>query len=153
GNEKRFDLYDLFFEKPEPLVTRPFRHGVTERIDTNGNVVVPLDRASVLSVAGLLRKQNVEAVSVCLLHSYRNARHERDVRDLLAEALPGIPVTLSSDVAPEMREYERTNTAAANAYVQPLIARYLDELRTKLEQRGFAGVIHLMLSGGGLTTL
>lgn len=153
GNEKRYDLYDLFFEKPAPLVTRPFRHEVIERIDANGNVIVPLDHASVVAAAGLLREQNVEAVSVCLLHSYRNARHEHEVRDILAESIPGIPITLSSDVAPEIREYERTNTAAANAYVQPLIVRYLDELRTKLDQRGFPGVIHLMLSGGGLTTL
>jgi len=106
-----------------------------------------------MDAAGSLREQNVEAVAVCFLHSYRNARHEREVRDILAEVMPAMPVTLSSDVAPEIREYERTNTAVANAYVQPLIVRYLDELKTKLEQRGFVGVIHLMLSGGGLTTL
>lgn len=153
GNETRYELYDLTFEKPEPLVPRWLRCEVGERVDASARIVAPLDTADVVSAADLLREQGVEAVAVCLLHSYRNPIHERRTRDILEQVLPGVPVTLSSDVAPVMREYERANTACANAYVQPLVARYLAELTSRLSRGGFEGPVQLMLSGGGLTTV
>ncbi|MDQ0475438.1 hydantoinase/oxoprolinase family protein [Labrys wisconsinensis] len=153
GNEMRYELYDLFLQKPAPLVPRPLRVEVSERVDAAGGIVVPLAVEDVVAAAGVLRDRQVDAIAVCLLHSYRNPVHERQIREILQAELPGIPVTLSSDVAPEIREYERGNTASANAYVQPLVTRYLAELQAQLEARGFEGAIHLMLSAGGLTTL
>jgi N-methylhydantoinase A len=117
GKEMRYDLYDLFFDKPEPLVPRRRRVAVAERLDAEGSVLLPFDEEGMREAARTLRAEGVEAVAVCLMHSYRNAAHERRAREILAEELPGTPVTLSSDVAPEIREYERANTACANAYV------------------------------------
>jgi N-methylhydantoinase A len=151
GKEMRYDLYDLFFDKPEPLVPRRRRVAVAERLDAEGSVLLPFDEEGMREAARTLRAEGVEAVAVCLMHSYRNAAHERRAREILAEELPGTPVTLSSDVAPEIREYERANTACANAYVQPLIDRYLAKLQASLEARGLRGTLHVMLSGGGLS--
>jgi N-methylhydantoinase A len=153
GREMRYDLYDLALEKPEPLVPRPRRHVVTERLDAQGNVLLPLDEAEARAAARALGAQGVEAVAVCLLHSYRDATHERRLRDILAEELPGLPVTLSADVAPEIREYERANTACVNAYVMPLMDRYLARLEGELARRGLQGPLHLMLSAGGIATV
>ncbi|MGG5809098.1 hydantoinase/oxoprolinase family protein [Falsiroseomonas sp. CW058] len=153
GREMRYDLYDLFLEKPEPLVPRPRRHAVTERLDARGRVLLPLAEAEVRDAARALAAQGVEAVAVCLLHSYLDPAHERRVREILAEELPGLRVTLSSDVAPEIREYERANTACVNAYVQPLMDRYLAALEAELGRRGLRGPLHLMLSAGGIATV
>ena len=153
GREMRYDLYDLALEKPEPLVPRPRRHVVTERLSAQGDILRPLDETEVRAAAQALKAQGVEAVAVCLLHAYLDPAHERRIGAMLAEELPGIPVTLSSDVAPEIREYERANTACVNAYVLPLMDRYLAKLEQELHRRGLQGPLHLMLSAGGIATV
>ncbi|WP_426441055.1 hydantoinase/oxoprolinase family protein [Bradyrhizobium genosp. P] len=153
GNETRYELYDLFFEKPAPLVPRPLRIEVSERVDAQGRIIDPLLESDVIAAADVLRRNGAEAVAVCLFHSYRNPIHERQVRDILTHVVPELPVTLSSDIAPEIREYERSNTACANSYVQPMVQRYLATLETKLHEKGFGGSLRLMLSNGGVTTI
>ncbi|WP_137178329.1 hydantoinase/oxoprolinase family protein [Roseomonas sp. AR75] len=153
GREMRYDLYDLALEKPEPLAPRPRRHVVTERLDAHGRVLKALDEAEAREVARALRAQEVEAVAVCLLHSYLDTTHERQLGRILREELPGVPVTLSCEVAPEIREYERANTACVNAYVMPLMDRYLARLEAELRRRGLDGPLHLMLSAGGIATV
>ena len=153
GREMRYDLYDLFLEKPEPLVPRPRRHAVTQRHDAQGAERLPLVEQEVRDAARALRDQGVEAIAICFLHSYLDPGHERRARDIVAEEAPGLPVTLSSDVAPEIREYERANTACVNAYVTPLMDRYLASLEAELRQRGLGGPLHLMLSAGGIATV
>src|SRR3954453_8227760 len=122
ADESRYDQYDIFIDKPRPLVPRRLRFTVPERVDVNGAVRLPLDEAAVRAVAAELRRDGIESVAVAFLHAYVNGEHEARVREILGEECPGLRVTLSSEVAPEMREYERTSTAIASAYVQPLIA-------------------------------
>ncbi len=153
GNESRYDQYDLDIVLPEPLVPRYLRLGVPERLDSQGRVLLPLHEEAVRALAPVLSRERVESVAVGFLHAYRNDEHERRARAILAELLPGLPVSLSSEVSPEMREWERFSTTAANAYVQPLMARYLTRLEAELRDMGFAAPIFLMLSGGGLTTI
>ena len=148
--ENRFEQYDIYMDRPEPLVPRHLRLGVRERIDARGNVLIPLDENGLDPVVATLKEEGVEAVAVGFLHAYVDGRHERAVRGLLAEAMPGLPVTLSSEVSPEIREYERWSTAAANAYVQPLMAGYIGRLEEALAALGFACPLYLMTSGGGL---
>jgi N-methylhydantoinase A len=152
-HENRFEQYDVNIDLPPPLVPRRLRFPVRERIDAQGRVLVPLDVAGVSSLADRLAAAGVQSVAIGFLHSFTNPAHERRVGEILAEGLPGVPVTLSSDVSPEMREYERFSTACANAYVQPLIGRYLADLETMLRREGFVCPLFLMLSGGGLTSV
>ena len=152
-HENRFEQYDVNIDLPPPLVPRRRRFPVRERIDAQGRVLVPLDEAGVAALAGRLAAEGVEAVAIGFLHSFTNPAHERRAGEILARHLPDMPVTLSSDVSPEMREYERFSTACANAYVQPLIGRYLGNLETLLRREGFACPLFLMLSGGGLTAV
>ncbi len=153
GNESRYDQYDLNIVLPEPLVPRHLRLPVPERLDNEGNVLVPLDVAAVRALMPVLRRERVETIAVGLLHAFVNPAHERRVRDVLAEELPDIPISLSSEVSPEMREWERFSTTVANAYVQPLMTRYLRGLADGLREIGISGPVFLMLSGGGLTTI
>jgi N-methylhydantoinase A len=153
GTEIRYDLYDLFLEVPAPLVPRHLRCEVDERIDALGQVLRPLDRESLKVAVETLLGQGVEAIAVCLLHAYRNNVHEVLVRDLLRELAPHIPVSISSEVAPEIREYARASTTTANSYVQPLMQRYMERLERKLKDMGLKGTLHIMLSGGGITTI
>jgi N-methylhydantoinase A len=153
GNESRYDQYDLNIVLPEPLVPRHLRLPIPERLDNEGNILLPLDLAAVRALVPVLRRERVESIAVGLLHAFVNPAHERRVRDILAEELPEIPVSLSSDVSPEMREWERFSTTVANAYVQPLMARYLRRLADDLRATGVAAPVFLMLSGGGLTTI
>ena len=132
---------------------RRLRFPVRERIDAQGRVLVPLDEAGVAALAERLMAERIEAVAVGFLHSFTNPAHERRAGEILAEHLPGVPITLSSEVSPEMREYERFSTACANAYVQPQIGHYLANLETLLRREGFACPLFLMLSGGGLTAV
>jgi N-methylhydantoinase A len=152
-HENRFEQYDVNIDLPPPLVPRRLRFPVRERIDAAGRVLVPLDEAGVAALAGRLAQEGVEAVAIGFLHSFTNPAHERRAGEILADRLPGVPVTLSSDVSPEMREYERFSTACANAYVQPLIGRYLADLDALLRHEGFLCPLFLMLSGGGLTAV
>ncbi len=151
GNESRYDQYDLGIVLPEPLVPRHLRLPVPERLDNEGGVLLPLDEAAVQALVPVLRGEGVQSVAVGFLHSFVNPDHERRTRDILQAALPGVPVSLSCEVSPEMREWERFSTTVANAYVQPLMARYLGLLESGLRGTGIGAPIFLMLSGGGLT--
>jgi N-methylhydantoinase A len=153
ADESRYDQYDVFIDKPRQLVPRQLRFTVSERIDVTGKVWVELDEDTVRRIARTLHKENVEAVAVAFIHSYANGAHEERVRAILAEEAGGIAVTLSSEVCPEMREYERTSTAVANAYVQPLMAGYLGRLKARFAAEGYDEPIHLMTSGGSLASL
>ena len=148
--ENRFEQYDIYMDRPAPLVPRHLRIGVTERIDASGNVLVPLDIGALDPVVETLREEAVEAVAVGFLHAYVDGRHERAVRDRLARELPDLSISLSSEVSPEIREFERWSTAAANAYVQPLMAGYIARLEEALSGLGFLCPLYLMTSGGGL---
>ncbi|ODU56839.1 MAG: methylhydantoinase [Acetobacteraceae bacterium SCN 69-10] len=153
GNESRYDQYDLNIVLPEPLVPRHLRLPVPERLDNEGRILLPLDEAAVRALVPVLKREAVESIAVGFIHGFVNPVHERRTRDILAEALPGVPVCLSSEVSPEMREWERFSTTAANAYVQPLMASYLTRLEAALREMGMAAPVFLMLSGGGLTTI
>lgn len=153
GDESRFDQYDLWMRKPAPLVARPLRLTVPERVAADGTVLAPLDRDAVMAAAAQFAQEGVEAVAVCLLHSYANDTHERQVAEWLRDALPGVSLSLSSEVSPEMREYTRFSTTVANAYVQPLMDAYLGRLSRTLQERGVNAPLLLMLSSGGVTTV
>ena len=153
GYESRFDQYDIMIEKPVPLVPRKLRLPVTERMDLSGGVLKPLDEASVEAAAAVLEENGIESVAIGYMHAYANPDHERRTRDILAARLADVSFSLSSEVCPEIREYERFTTTVANAYVRPLIASYLARLRDKLAKMGVACPVLLMTSGGGLTTL
>lgn len=151
--ENRFEQYDLNIDRPAPLVPRPLRLGVPERMDANGQVLKPLDLAAVERLLPELEARGVTSVAVGFLHAYANPDHERQVGALLRRSLPDVAVTLSSEVCPEIREYERLSTACANAFVKPLMDRYLASLERQLAGLGVRCPVLLMTSGGGLTTL
>ena len=153
GNESRYDQYDLNIVLPEPLVPRYLRLTVPERLDNTGKVLRPLDEAAVTALIPLLLKENVESIAIGLLHAFVNPAHERRIQAILQDALPGMPISLSSEVSPEMREWERFSTTVANAYVQPMMARYLRRLESGLQAAGAMAPLFLMMSGGGLTTI
>ncbi|MFJ8148693.1 hydantoinase/oxoprolinase family protein [Streptomyces sp. NPDC096048] len=153
GREVRFDTTDLHARPAEPLVPRHLRRGVPGRVTADGRELEPLDEGAVRTAVDDLVGRGAEAVAVALMHSYRNVAHEHRVRDLIASRYPELPVTLSSDVAPVIGEYERTSTACLNAYVQPLMAGYLDDLRDDLIGMGIDAPLRIMLSGGGVTTI
>ncbi len=153
GNESRYDQYDLNIRLPQPLVPRHLRLTVAERTDNIGAVLLPLDPAQVRALVPVLQAEGVESIAVGFLHGFVNPAHERAVRDVLAHALPDMPVSLSCEVSPEMREWERFSTTAANAYVQPLMQSYLRRLEAGLQAMGMTAPVFLMLSGGGLTTI
>ena len=152
GRELRYDLYDLFLEQPEPLVLRRNRYEVAERVLPDGTVDVGLEAAGVRNLIPALRESGVRAVAVCLLHSYRYPDHERIVGRVLAEELPDVAVSLSSEVSPEIGEFHRMSTTAANAYVLPVVDSYLSRLQDGLTAAGIRAPLHVMLSTGGLAT-
>lgn len=153
-NEKRFDQYNLDIELPEPLVPRELRLPLEERILADGTVLQAPDPGEIDFVAQTIKANNVEAVAVGFMHSYVNADHERLVGNRLRSLLsPQVTICLSSDVSPEAREYDRFSTVCANAYVRPLMSRYLGEFSEALRNEGFSGSFLMMLSGGGVTTL
>jgi N-methylhydantoinase A len=152
-HENRFEQYDVNIDLPPPLVPRRLRFVVPERINAQGRIIVPLDEEAVERLADRLAADRVESVAIGFLHSFTNPAHEARTRDILAARLSGVTFTLSSEVSPEMREYERFSTACANAYVQPMMGRYLAGLGSQLKQEGFRCPLFLMLSGGGLTTV
>ncbi len=153
GFEKRFAQYNLDARRPAPLVPRARRYTVPERITASGRIVQPLDHAAVRDAATAMRAAGVEAVAIGFLHAYAHPRHEREAAQILTPLLPDATVCLSSEVCPEMREYERFSTTVANAYIRPLMAGYLAQLKERLVDAGFACPAFLMMSGGGLTTL
>ncbi|MGH2460415.1 MAG: hydantoinase/oxoprolinase family protein, partial [Chloroflexota bacterium] len=152
AREHRFDMYDLLIEPPTPLIAREDRFEVDERVFADGEVYRPVDLAQVEAVADELGRRGINAVAVVFLHSFRNSSHERMAGQRLRERLPDLRISLSSEVAGEIREYERASTTAANAYVQELTDRYLDNLEAELRRTGFVGRLLIMLSNGGVAT-
>ena len=152
GREHRYELYDLDLEMPKPLVPRYLRFDVPERVAADGTVLAPLDEGFVRRLVAELRDKGITAIAVSYLNSFRNPAHERRTAAIIAEAAPGTRVSLSSEVVPEIREFQRTSTTVANVYVQERVARYLEELLERLERLGFAGSFFVMLSSGGIAT-
>jgi len=153
GWEHRFAQYDIFLDKPAPLVPRYLRLTVPERIDAKGRVLLQLDESAVKRLIPVLKDEGIESVAVAFLQSFTNPAHERQVRSILKAGLPELWLTLSSDVCPEIREYERISTACANAYVQPIMAGYLNRLAARLKQINMPCPVYLMTSGGALCTM
>ena len=151
-HENRFEQYDINMDLPPPLVPRRLRLPIRERIDAHGEVLLPLGELSVARAIEAVAANHVEAVAVGFLHSFTNPDHEHRVGEAVARRLPNVSVTLSCEVSPEMREYERFSTACANAYLQPLIGRYVAKLEHELVRAGFHCPLLLMTSGGGITT-
>lgn len=151
--EHRFEQSDLYMVRPEPLVPREHRWGVAGRIAADGSELVELDEASLTTVAQQMKDAGIEAVAVCFLHSYVNDEHERRAGALLARLLPSVPVSLSCEVSPEIREYDRVSTTVANAYVRPQMEGYLQRLEGELATRGFHCGLLMITSSGSMTTL
>lgn len=149
----RFDQYDLEMVRPAPLVSRPLRLEAPERIASDGSVLLPLDEGAVRALAATLRRENIESVAVSLLHSYREPSHELRVGAIVQEECPDLYLSLSHQVCPEIREYERTSTTVANAYIQPLMAGYLRNLETRLKELGLSGPLLMIMSSGSLTSV
>ena len=148
----RYNLNDFFLDKHPPLIPRDQIVEVTERVQADGRVHVPLDEAEARAALVACRDAGAEAVAVAFLHSYANPAHEAAIRELAGEILPGLPVVLSSDVSPQYREYERTNTTVVNAYITPRFAQYLHALRARLAALGFARRLYVMQNNGGIAT-
>ncbi len=147
-SEQRYAIYDLFLQYPPPLSPRYLRRGIRERIDRDGRVLQAVCEDDVLGALADFKREGVESIAIACLHSYRNPVNEQRIAELVKSAWPEVPLTLSSEIAPEIREYERTSTTAANAYVLPLMSRYLETLDDRLSEAGFAGNFYLMLSSG-----
>ncbi len=151
--ESRFEQYDLNIVLPPPLIERKDRHVVSERLNARGEVLVPFDEDGARRLIARLAESGYESVAVGFIHSYRDGKHERRFRDLLTAVLPDVAVSISSEVSPQMREYERFNTVCANAYIQPLMASYLVRLRDQLRARGASCPLYMIHSGGGLISV
>ena len=149
--ENRFEQYDIDIDRPQPLTPRKLRFVVMERMNAQGEVLIPLDESSVEALVPVLADHGVASVAVGLLHAYANPAHERRIAEILLARLPDLSVTLASEVCPEIREFERLSTACANAYVKPIMSKYLNRLAAELAARGFACPFLMMTSGGGLT--
>ncbi|MEY4106645.1 MAG: hypothetical protein RL181_987 [Bacteroidota bacterium] len=153
GRELRYDIYDIFLDMPKPLVPRNLRFGIGGRMDAQGRVLQPIEADEVLSLLSRLAEDGVESIAVCLLHAFVNPAHEQQIGEWIRDKFPGLFFSLSSEIMPEIREYERCSATAMNAYVMPLTGRYLKALEGALGRLGFAGKIQVMVSSGRLTTL
>ena len=151
--ESRFEQYDLNLNLPEPLLARQMRYTVTERVDATGSVLIPLDRSEVEAVVDRVAAAGYESVAIGLMHSYLNDAHEQMVAEVVAEKMPDAMISISSEVSPQMREYERFNTVVANAYIKPLMKSYLGRLEGRLRDEGVDCNIFLMHSGGGIISI
>ncbi len=152
-SESRFEQYDLNLVLPEPLLPRQQRYTVEERIGAQGDVLIPLQRQAVENLIDSIKDCGYESIAVGLMHSYLNSAHETMICDVIAAKMPTVAISLSSEVSPQMREYERFNTVVANAYIKPMMKSYLDRLDGQLRIEGVEGSIFLMHSGGGLISL
>jgi len=146
-------LFDLSFQKPTPLVPRPLRFDVDERVMASGEILEPLDQNSIRETAKLLRDKNVNAVAICFLHSYANSEHELSARDILKELLPDVYVSVSSEIVPEYREFERLTTTVLNAFIGPTLDSYLSRLERDISQRDSSTRLFIMSSNGGMATV
>jgi N-methylhydantoinase A len=151
--EHRFEQYDLYMERPAPLVGREWRFSVPERMAADGSVLLELDEAAVAALAPVLAQAEIDSLAICFLHSYVNDDHEQRTRAILAKLLPDLAITLSCEICPEIREYDRMSTACANAYVQPMMAGYLTRLQSGLRDNGVGCPLLLVMSSGGVTTV
>lgn len=151
GRQNRSEVYNLFVTRPKPLAAREDRLGVRERIDFEGNVLVPLEQPEIERLIGELRARTPDAIAIGLLHSYVNDAHERMLEEAVGAAFPGVPVTRSSAVDPEYREYERFSTAVVNAALLPIVQRYIDRLSSALAHRGIDAPLYVMQSNGGMS--
>jgi N-methylhydantoinase A len=155
GREKRYQLYDLFIEKPPPLVPRSRVREVTERIAFDGEVITPLDEAGLRAAVRALAKEGITSLAVCFLHAYANPAHERRAAEIVRAEAPHVAVSLSSDVSPVIREYERASTTVVNAYVMTAVRDYLERLERALADMpdgGYRGRLYVMQSSGGIAT-
>jgi len=153
GRELRYDIYDLQLDMPKPLVPRRWCADVPERIDAHGNVITPLDLVALDAIVAKLIDDGIESIAICFLHAFVNPAHEQQAAAHIRARWPSVAVCCSSDVLPEIREYERATATVMNAYVQPITDAYLRRLAARLGAIGFVGTIHIMLSSGRLTTI
>ncbi|MGH9194225.1 MAG: hydantoinase/oxoprolinase family protein, partial [Acidimicrobiia bacterium] len=153
ASEGRYDSYDLHLQRTEPLVPRYLRIPVRERIAADGTVIEPLDDKSMGEIATALKRHGVEAVAISFLHSYRNSVHEELARSTLHKLIPEIAICISSEVDPQIREYQRASTTVANAYTQPAVERYLRKLAEGLRHMGIKGDLLVMTSNGGVCSV
>ena len=151
--ESRFEQYDLNLVMPEPLISRQHRYTVLERVSADGQILINLKEKEVILLSKKLKEAKYESIAVGLIHSYANNKHEKLLRNIFKAELPNIPISLSSEVSPQMREYERFNTVAANAYIKPKIKQYLIQLRKRLRSSNILCPIFLIHSGGGIVSL
>jgi N-methylhydantoinase A len=149
----RYELYNLQTEKPRPLIPRELCVEVPERLDHRGEVLVPLDEQALVRAVETLRAEKLDSIAVCFLHSYRNPAHEQRAGEIIEQICPGLPVSISSEIAPEIREYWRASTAVTNAYVAPAVSSYLDAIEQKMSARGVTTGLHIMQSSGGVMTV
>ncbi|MDA1097170.1 MAG: hydantoinase/oxoprolinase family protein, partial [Chloroflexi bacterium] len=149
GRQERPDLYNFRMRRSDPLVPRHLRFEVKERCLYTGEVLTPLDEASLASVIEQVRKADVQAVAVCLLHSYANPAHEKAVGDAIRREFPNVALSLSHDILPEFKEYERMSTTTINAYVAPVMERYLRRLKAGIAEVGVKSELYIMQSNGG----
>ena len=145
GREIRYDAYDIFAEYPLPLVPRYLRHEVRERIASDGRVLVELDPEQVQTVLSRLLELGIESLAVCLINSYENSSHEKQIKEIVQRLAPDLSLSTSYEVLPQIREYERTCTTATNAYVKPITADYLKKLSSRLASLGFQGKLFMLL--------
>jgi N-methylhydantoinase A len=153
GNEMRYDIYDLLMELPEPIVSRNNRFEVDERITASGDIFTKLNTSQLNKIVHKIKNSNIEAVGICFLHSYKNNVHENKAKKIINEKLKNISVSVSNEVSPEIREYERISTTVCNAYVQPLVSKYLKKLIVEQKKLNLKGELSLMLSSGGITDI
>ena len=153
GYESRFDQYDILIEKTMSLVPRKHRYVIEERTDINGSIIKPINVKKFQSLVDTIKKEKFESIGIGFLHSYANSKNENDLKEFLLKHLPDVEVSISSDVCPEIREYERFTTTVVNSYIKPLMSRYLKKLESELKQKGFNCPLFLMTSGGTLTNV
>jgi N-methylhydantoinase A len=153
GDESRFDQYDVNIVKPEPLIPRWWRYGIQERMSASGDVLLSLDEGALDAIAADMIKEKIESVAICFMHAHTRSDHEERAREILQVLLPSAAISLSSDVSPEIGEYTRFSTTAANAYVQPVMSAYLERLQQGLTDLGLKAPVFMFLSNGGLCDL
>ncbi|WP_198411766.1 hydantoinase/oxoprolinase family protein [Microvirga flavescens] len=151
GSEVRYDLYDLFMEKPAPLIPRDLRFEVGERLKSDGSVITPLSESEIVSLCAHLKEIDVKSVAIAFIHAFRNPAHERRAAEIMKREMPDVVICMSSSVAPEIREFERTSTTSANAYAMPITKEYLDVVTDTLKTAKYGKDLYMMLSSGGVS--